>query len=164
MCIRDSYTGMAYVLEPKLDEAVGRIGDRVLVWPVEVAKDENGNVIARDKITTSRIATVGENADGYLEEAVIEPNNQTDQVITDAGKPSYSHRESGYINGTWEPDEAEKSHKEATVNTNKQGQNMNEEILEDINNGDFLSYMSPVYDAHGLVPVSYTHLDVYKRQ
>ena len=147
----DPYTGMAYVLEPKLDEAVGRIGDRVLVWPVEVAKDENGNVIARDKITTSRIATVGENADGYLEEAVIEPNNQTDQVITDAGKPSYSHRESGYINGTWEPDEAEKSHKEATVNTNKQGQNMNEEILEDINNGDFLSYMSPVYDAHGLV-------------
>ena len=28
---------------------------------------------------------------------------------------------------------------------------MNEEILSDINNGDFLNYMDPVYDEHGLV-------------
>ena len=147
----DPYTGMAYVLEPTYSDSGEHVADRVLVWPVETARDAQGNVIARDKIATSRIATVGENQDGYGEEAVIEPNNQTDQVISDSEKPSYSHQESGYINGTWEPEAGEESHREETIQMNKNGQNMNEEILSDINNGDFLNYMDPVYDEHGLV-------------
>ena len=147
----DPYTGMAYILEPMYSDSGEHVADRVLVWPVETARDAQGNVIARDKITTSRIATVGENQDGYGEEAVIEPNNQTDQVISDGEKPSYAHQESGYINGTWESEAGEESHREETIRTNQNGQNMNEEILSDINNGDFLNYMDPVYDEHGLV-------------
>lgn len=46
------YTGMAYV---EADDG------RIMVWPVRISKDEYGNVIAREKITTSRIATI--NAD-----------------------------------------------------------------------------------------------------
>ena len=40
----DPYTGMAYVLEPVTDEAGTHRADRVLVWPVEVHRYENGNV------------------------------------------------------------------------------------------------------------------------
>ena len=147
----DPYTGMAYVLEPVTDEAGTHRADRVLVWPVEVHRDENGNVTARDKITTSRIATLGENKEGYGENAVIEPINQSGQEIEDSEKPSYQHQESGFLNGSWESENGEESHKEQTVKTNSQGQNLNGEILMDIRNGDFLKYMSPVYDEHGLV-------------
>ena len=97
----DPYTGMAYVLEPVTDEAGTHRADRVLVWPVEVHRDENGNVTARDKITTSRIATLGENKEGYGENAVIEPINQSGQEIEDSEKPSYQHQESGFLNGSW---------------------------------------------------------------
>ena len=149
----DPITGMAYILEPKLDVNGKHVADRVLVWPVNLAKDEYGNIIARDKITTSRIATVGENQDGYSENITIEPTNQNPdgQQITDAEKPGYSHQESGYITGTWRSDGGEESHRETTKNTNKQGQNMNEEVLVDDNNGMFLKYMNPVYDEHGLI-------------
>lgn len=147
----DPYTGMAYVLEPVTDEAGTHTADRVLVWPVEVHRDENGNVTARDKITTSRIATFGENQEGYGENAVIEPINQSGQEIEDSEKPSCRHQESGFINGSWESENGEESHQEETVKTNSQGQNLNGEILTDIRNGDFLKYMSPVYDEHGLV-------------
>lgn len=147
----DPYTGMAYVLEPKLDKSGNHVADRVLVWPVEISRDAKGAVIARDKITTSRIATVGENQEGYGETEVIEPNNQTDQELADDEKPSYSHQESGYINGTWQSEKGEESHKEQTIKQNKKGQNMNGEILFDRNNGTFLQSMSPVYDEHGLV-------------
>lgn len=44
------YTGMAYVAEEKTGA--------ILVWPVKIAKDSHGNIIAREKITTSRIATI----------------------------------------------------------------------------------------------------------
>ena len=60
----DPYTGMAYVLEPKFSDEGVHVADRVLVWPVETARDADGAVTARDKIATSRIATVGENQDG----------------------------------------------------------------------------------------------------
>ena len=60
----DPQTGMAYVVEPKLNEEGKHTADRILVWPVETAKDKNGMVTARDKITTSRIATVGETERG----------------------------------------------------------------------------------------------------
>ena len=149
----DPYTGMAYVLEPVLNDKGEHIWDRVLVWPINIAKDEYGNIISRDKITTSRIATVGENQDGYNENVTLDPTNQNPggQEITNAEKPGYSHQESGFINGTWKSDGGEESHRETTLNTNKQRQNMNEDILLNDNNGDFLKYMSPVYDEHGLV-------------
>lgn len=147
----DPYTGMAYVLEPKTDEDGNHVADRVLVWPVNIAKDDAGNVIARDKITTSRIATVGENKDGYHENEVIEPENPSGNPVEEADKPSFEHTESGYITGTWKSDGGEESHKEETLKKNKQGQNMNEEVLNSINNGTFLKYMNPVYDEHGLV-------------
>lgn len=147
----DPYTGMAYVLEPKTDEDGNHVADRVLVWPVNIAKDDAGNVISRDKITTSRIATVGENEDGYHENEVIEPENPSGNPVEEADKPSFEHTESGYITGTWKSDGGEESHKEETVKKNKQGQNMNEEVLNSINNGTFLKYMNPVYDEHGLV-------------
>ena len=147
----DPYTGMAYVLEPKFSDEGVHVADRVLVWPVETARDADGAVTARDKIATSRIATVGENQDGYGEEEVLEPNNQTDQKLSDSEKPSYSHQEFGYISGTWQSEKGEESHREETVRQNQFGQNMNQEVLADINNGTFLNYMSPVYDEHGLV-------------
>lgn len=147
--LADPYTGMAYVLEAKLDEDGDHAADRVLVWPVEAARDEAGNVVAMDKITTSRIAAIGEEQDGYQEEAVIEPIDQGGQGITD--KPGYSHTESGYTTGTWRSEAGEESHQETTVEQNSRGQAMNEEALEDLNNGEVLKYMSPVYDEYGLV-------------
>ena len=165
----DPVTGMAYVLEPQYDEAGVHAADRVLVWPVNVARDEHGNVISRDKIATSRIATVRENQDGYEdgdgESAVLEPVNQNPegQVISDSEKPGYEHRESGYINGTWKAEKAEESHQERSEAVNKNGQNMNEEILSSVNNGDLLKYMSPVYDEHGLVLYYQRSLGVYDK-
>lgn len=47
----DPYTGMAYVTE----KAAGKI----LVWPVKIYRDQYGNITAREKITTGRIATIG---------------------------------------------------------------------------------------------------------
>ena len=104
---------MAYVVEPKLNEEGKHTADRILVWPVETAKDKNGMVTARDKITTSRIATVGENREGKKDSAVIEPNNQSDQKLEEWEKPQYSHTETGFVNGTW--GSQEESHKEQTV-------------------------------------------------
>lgn len=145
----DPQTGMAYVVEPKFDKEGKHTADRILVWPVETAKDKNGMATARDKITTSRIATVGENREGKKDSAVIEPNNQSDQKLEEWEKPQYSHTETGFVNGTW--GSQEESHKEQTVVQNKKGQNMNREPLFDLNNGKLLNFMDPVYDEHGLV-------------
>lgn len=93
----DPYTGMAYVLEAKTDAKGNHVADRVLVWPVNLAEDEYGNVISRDKITTSRIATVGENQDGYNEDQMLEVTNHSGHAIPDSEKPSYTHTESGSI-------------------------------------------------------------------
>lgn len=149
----DPYTGMAYVLEAEPDAEGKHLFDRVLVWPIHIARDEYGNIIARDKITTSRIATLGENADGYNENVIIEPDNQDpeNQHIADTDKPGYTHQESGYINGAWKSDRREESHRETSLNVNKKGQNMNEEVLLNDNNGAFLKSLNPVYDEHGLV-------------
>lgn len=53
----EPYTGMAYVTE----EATGKM----LVWPVKISKDAYGNLIAKEKIKTSRIAAI--NADSEEE-------------------------------------------------------------------------------------------------
>lgn len=127
----DPYTGMAYVVRDfdgtngSWDQICGRDGTgagkkQVMVWPVNIRRDEYGNVIARDKITTSRAALVG---DG----------------------------ENAYLTGSWKSDLGEESHREASVVRNADGQNLNEEILLDDNNGSFEKTMDPVYDRHGLV-------------
>lgn len=98
----DPYTGMAYVNAG----FPGREG-RVLVWPVRIHRDGYGNIIARDKITTSRIATVGENQDGYREDATLDVTDNSGHGIPAAGRPSYHHTESGYITGSWKPEPGE---------------------------------------------------------
>ena len=125
-----------------------------MVWPVRIHKDEYGNVIARDKITTSRLATIGENEGGYEEKGFLEVINHSGREISEEEKPSYHHRESGFITGTWEADGNKESHKETTVNTNRYGQNLNGEILADDNNGSFAGRQKPVYDKYGF-PVYY---------
>ncbi|MEI3169624.1 MAG: hypothetical protein V8S58_18085, partial [Lachnospiraceae bacterium] len=75
----DPYTGMAYVgrdsdgSNGSWDQICGRDGTgagkkQVMVWPVKrtIRRDEYGNVIARDKITTSRMAIVGSGETAYL--------------------------------------------------------------------------------------------------
>lgn len=141
----DPYTGMAYVREP----LPGR-KEKTLVWAVNIRKDGHGNTIARDKITTSRIATVGENVDGYAEDVTIDVTDNSGIGIPAEERPSYRHTESGYITGTWRSDAGEESHRESTVNQNTNGQNMNEEALTDDNNGSFEKSLNPAYDRHGL--------------
>lgn len=148
----DSHTGMAYVTET---DAEGN--ETVLVWSVVIHRDEYGNVIARDKITTSRIATIGENQDGYYENVTLDIVNHSENDIPAEERPSYRHTESGYITGSWnhnpespESPESQQSHQETTVNQNRGGQNMNNEVLMDGNNGSFQKEMNPVYDSHGL--------------
>lgn len=145
----DPYTGMAYVLEMQEDGS-----EKVLVWPVNISYDEYGNIMARDKITTSRIATIGENKDSYHESATIEVTNNSGRDISDQDKPSYFHTESGYITGSWNSELGEESHKETTREVNNHGNNMNESPLLDENNGAFNKDLNPVYDAYGL-PIYY---------
>ena len=142
----DPYTGMAYVTETKPDGS-----ERILVWAVNIHRDEFGNIIARDKITTSRIATLGENVDGYQEDVIVDVTNNSGHDIPNEEKPYYEHSESGYITGTWDSVAGEESHKESTVNKNENGQNMNDDVLVDDNNGKFNKELNPTYDEHGLV-------------
>ena len=142
----DPYTGMAYVIE--LTES-GQ--ERILVWAINIHKDEFGNIISRDKITTSRIATIGENLDGYNENVILDVTNNSGNAIPDSERPSYNHSESGYITGTWKSENGEESHNETTVNQNSAGNNMNADVLVDDNNGQFDKELNPVYDEHGLV-------------
>ena len=115
-CLVDPYTGMAYaVAEAEQDGTV-----RILVWPVKIARDRSGNVLARDKITTSRIATIGENEEEY------------------------------YLTGTWRSDDGEQSHHLATLAQNRFGQNQNEEPLLAENSGEFDKSVEPIYDGHGM--------------
>lgn len=107
----DPYTGMAYVKENVVD-ANGKTFEKTLVWAVNVHRDEYGNVISTDKITTSRLATIGENKDGYNEGALIDVTNNSGHDIPDNEKPSYTHTESGYITGSWQSEHGEESHKE----------------------------------------------------
>ena len=123
--LTDPYTGMAYVLEPKLDEKGQHVGDRVLVWPVHTARDEAGNVIARDKIPTARPATLGEDSKG----------------------PGGTE----YLNGTWTGEAQEKSHQTESLRKNSRGGNMTGEALTGKNNGSFQNRIAPVYDPFGLV-------------
>lgn len=159
----DPYTGMAYVLESSAcDEETPT--KRVLVWPVSLARDEFGNVIARDKITTSRIATVGENRDGSEEHVVLDPVNHSGHEIPDGGKPSYDHTESGYITGSWHSDHGEESHQESTITQNQDGQSLNGEVLISENNGTFAKELNPVFDPYGLAQYYQRSGEIYSQE
>lgn len=57
----DSYTGMAYVDGQAAGQENGhpdRQPETVTVWPVNVIKDHDGSVLVKNKIRTSRIATI----------------------------------------------------------------------------------------------------------
>lgn len=140
----DPHTGMAYVRQQF--EGV----EKIFVWPIKIARDEYGNIIARDKITTSRIATVGENRSNDIDHAIIEPANNSGKDIPTEEWPSYTHTESGYISGTWESDGGEESHRESTLVRNKSGENRNNEVLVNDNNGSFAKSLGPVYNTYGL--------------
>ena len=114
-CLVDPYTGMAYAVGSGKDGAI-----RILVWPVKIERDSAGHVLARDKITTSRIAAAGESG------------------------------EERYLTGTWEAEAGEQSHHLVTLRQNRFGQNQNEEQLLTENSGIFNKSVEPVYDEHGL--------------
>ena len=61
----------------------------VMVWAVRINRDEYGNRIARDKITTSRLATVGENKDSCLEQEILDVVNHSGHEIPEDCRPSY---------------------------------------------------------------------------
>jgi hypothetical protein len=60
------------------------------------------------------------------------------------------HTEYGYITGNWRSDDGSGSHRESTIQTNQEQQNMNGSVLTDDQNGSFEKSMNPVYDTHGL--------------
>lgn len=151
----DPYTGMAYTTE-----TVPGGSEKLIVWAVNVRTDTSGNVIARDKITTSRIAAVGEHRDGYLDSGTIDITNHSG---TNIEKPTYAHTESGYLTGSWKPERGEESHRESTVDKNKLGQNMNESVLTDDNSGQFDKKLNPVYDEYGLTDYYQKGRDSYDK-
>ncbi len=80
----DPDTGMAYVLEEE-NGIGGKRKQRVIVWPVNVARDRYGIITGRDKITTFRTATLEE-----------------------------GREETSYITGTWKSENGELSHAPST--------------------------------------------------
>ncbi len=118
----DPRTGMAYVKE----EGTGDI----YVWPVKLTKNEEGRVIAADKIATSRVATIGESFQTPWE------------------------GEEGYLTGTWTFQGHEESHEMATLISGRKGQNLEGEPILHKNTGGFEKTLCPVLDVHGL-PVYY---------
>ena len=163
----DPYTGMAYVAS----DTAGK----VFVWPVIRRHDAYGHVVAHDKITTSRVATAGENQEGYYEQETLAVINPSGHDISSEDLPSYEHTESGYLTGSWISacggSESEKSdslktkasHTEVSLNQNTDGQNLNGEILIDENHGSFRKNMEPVYDEHGLAVYYQNSGEVYEK-
>ena len=144
----DPYTGMAYVIE-KAEMPDGTIQDKYLVWPVEVYEDAYGNVIARDKITTSRVATVGENITGYNGDVTV--TKALNPAGENQGSETYTtyHSESGSITGSWNALGSGESNQESSDRQNKYLKNMNGQILLADNNGNFSKTYDPVYDSYG---------------
>lgn len=138
----DPDTGMAYVLEETEGTGGGK-KQRILVWPVKIARNEYGAITAKDKITTCRIATVEENQ---------------------ASKLSQEYPESGYITGAWKPEKEEASHISSTGAKNQKNQNMNGEPLLIDNKGSLEKRMKPVLDQHGLVKYYAKNQRIYHRQ
>ena len=94
---------------------------RVLVWPVMITRDTSGHLLTQDKITTSRIATLGENTD------------------------------TEYLTGTWQSEDNRQSHPLFSLKKNRFGQDMSGEPVLAGNDGTFGKSVYPVYDSHGMV-------------
>ena len=78
------YTGMAYVVE----EPTGKI----LVWPVKISRDKYGNITAREKITTGRIATMDADTEDEWTIGTTEEGNfekKMNPVLDEHGQPDY---------------------------------------------------------------------------
>ena len=83
----EPYTGMAYVTEEKTG--------KILVWAVQIAKDRYGNVIARDKIKTGRVATMQADTEqeytiGTYDGSLLQP--YVNPVLNENGLPLYYQR------------------------------------------------------------------------
>lgn len=126
--LTDPYTGMAYVNRREGFSADNEGAGGIMVWPVHIQKDSYGNVIARDKILTSRIATIGE-------------NQSSDEN---------SGEESGFLTGSWKAGGDGQSHRKITIPFSSSEKNRDGEMLIDQNNGNVEKQMAPVIDQHGL--------------
>lgn len=136
----DPYTGMAYVKD----------GDRYLVWAVNISRDERGNIVAVDKITTSRPAVVGEKGDMFSEDTVtITASVRPDGAVIPGTVKTFTSPETGSVTGSWESDGSESSHGQATLRTDIDGHNMNGETLVTEHSGSFKKEYDPVYDSYG---------------
>ena len=91
----EPYTGMAYVTEEKTG--------KTLVWAIQVSKDHYGNVIARDKIKTGRVATMYADTEqeytiGTYDGGLLQPH--VNPVLNENGLPVYYQRSAQtYIKG-----------------------------------------------------------------
>lgn len=140
----DPYTGMAYVIERDDGKT------KYLAWAVEVIRDESGNVVAMDKITTARTATIGENdvtlsGDSITVSRALRPDGE----MVSGMAASYDYPETGSISGTWKSDGSGQSHVQTSLRKDKMGGNMNGEPLTTDNNGTFRKEYDPVYDSYG---------------
>jgi len=138
----DPYTGMAYVLE----------SGKYLVWAVDVVKDAYGNVIGRDKVTTSRVATIGENVATDMDAAttVTRADDPAGTAVSGTAG-TFEHTESGSVTGSWASAGTGESNQETTFKTNEAGNSMHGEALVADNNGTFEKRYDPVYDSYGNV-------------
>ncbi|MDO4809296.1 MAG: SpaA isopeptide-forming pilin-related protein [Eubacteriales bacterium] len=162
----DPHTGMAFVIE-KCDDGHGGTCDKYLVWPVETYKDSYGYVVARDKITTSRVATIGENVaadeDAFTEiPRAADPNGDAA-----AGTAvTYKHDETGSVTGSWTSGVTggAESHTQTTDRTTKYDhKNLNGQTLVTDNNGAVVKQYSPVYDSCGNILYYQRSNDTYDK-
>ncbi|MBQ0100345.1 MAG: hypothetical protein KBS39_02425, partial [Lachnospiraceae bacterium] len=146
------HTGMAYVIELG-DDGHGDTYEKYMVWPVEVYRDSFGNVIARDKITTSRVATIGENVTAEKDPITSVPRaNDPNGEAVSGTAATYQHDETGSVTGSWTSGivSGAKSHIQTSDRTTKDnGLNLNGQTLLTDNNGSFVKQYSPVYDRNG---------------
>lgn len=127
----DSYTGMAYVVKD-FDGSNGS-------WDQIRGKDGTG---AGKKQVLVWPVNLRKDAYGNI----IARDKITTFRAALAGDGDHT-----YLTGSWKSEHGEESHRESTLHQNSWGQNRNEEILLDDNNGQFKKSMNPVYDRHGLV-------------
>ncbi len=160
------HTGMAYVIE-LCDDDHGGTYEKYMVWPVEIYKDSFGNVIARDKITTSRVATIGENVTAEKDPLTSVPRaNDPNGDAVSGTAATYQHDETGSVTGTWTSGivSGVKSHTRTSDRTTKDNSlNLNGQTLLTDNNGSFVKQYSPVYDRNGNILYYQRSNDTYDK-
>ncbi len=90
----DPITGMAYAIDPNAGTtAMGQ--EKIMVWSVNVAKTQNGAIIAQDKIRTFRIATINSDTDQEYTIGTYDGQNlkkYMNPVVNEHGLPEYYQR------------------------------------------------------------------------